>query len=363
MRLLVLRIGAMGDVLHTLPSVAALRALRPRTHIGWAIDPRWLPLLESSTGDRPLVDSIHLVPTRLWKSNPFSPATVRSLAGLRRELRAAHYDLAVDLQGTLRSAVVGRFASARVFAGSATPREAPARRFYKRRYPVFGTHVVPQTANLLGDAANLPLVPAPVLLPHDPAAEAAVEQLVSPLPPTSLVLLVPQAGWGAKQWPPERFGALARELQQRGFTPLVNALGPSDPLAAAVVEASGHVARPVDLPLAQLIALTRRVRLVVAGDTGPLHLAAALQRPVVALFGPTNPARNGPWNTPSRVLRHPISQTDHRRHAAPEEGLLQLTTAQVLESALQLLHDPALHDPSDSPADPPKPDHRASPSS
>ncbi len=340
MRLLIVRIGAMGDVLHALPAAAALRALRPKTHIAWAIDPRWLPLLQNSAGHRPLVDAVYLVPTRLWKSSPLAPRTLASIAQLRRELRSAHFDAVVDLQGTLRSAVIGRLAAARVFAGSTVPREAPARRLYNRHFLPFGTHVIPQTANLLGDALNLPLVPAEAPLPQDPVADETIAAFLQTLPPKPLALLVPQAGWPAKQWPAERFGALAAALHARGLTPLVNALGPTDPLAASVVHASNNLARPVDLSVAELIGLSRHLHLVVAGDTGPLHLAAALHRPVVALFGPTNPARTGPWNTPARVHRHRISQTDHRRYTAPEEGLLQLTVDQVLASCLQLLNNP-----------------------
>ena len=103
------------------------------------------------------------------------------------------------------------------------------------------------------------------------------------------------------------------------------------------VAGRARAARAVVLTLPELIAVTRRAALVVAGDTGPLHLGAALGRPVVALFGPTDPARTGPFGTRARVHRSAASVTDHRRHGAPEEGLLQITTEAVLESALALL--------------------------
>ncbi len=336
-RVLILRVGAMGDVLHALPAVAALRAQEPEAHIGWAIEPRWLPLLEDRTGRRPLVDAVHPVPTRLWKQAPFSLATLRSVATLRQELRAERYDLVVDLQGSIRSAVIGRLAAAGNFAGPEAPRERPARLLYRHRVSLRSRHVIPQAAELLGGAMRLPLEPRPVPLPADAAAERAVSVLLGGLPSRPLALLVPQAGWGAKQWPAERFGELARALHGRGLLPLVNSLGTADALASVVVQRSGGLAVPVDHALPELIALTRRLALLVAGDTGPLHLAAALRRPVVALFGPTDPDRNGPWGTPARVLRHPSSRTDHHRFRAPEEGLLQLSTDQVLASATELL--------------------------
>lgn len=339
MRLLIIRIGALGDVLHALPAIASLRAELPSAHIGWAIDERWIPLLRDSVGHSPLIDNVHPVPTRLWKQRPLSLATARSILALRSQLRAGVYDLCLDLQGTIRSAVVGRLAGTRVFLGSQHPREAPARLLYSRRAALSATHVVAQAKQLVSAALDLELRPTPVFLPHDPAAEAWWS-LHDPSQP--FVFLVPQAGWGAKQWPADRFGELARQLSHNGFSVLVNQTRTDDPLAQAVVTAARGtaIAIPADLP--QLIALTRRAALVVAGDTGPLHLAAALERPVLALFGPTDPARTGPWNSSlanpqSRVLRHLSSVTDHRRYPATERGLLQLTTQTVVEAALELL--------------------------
>ena len=346
MRILILRIGAMGDVLHAVPAIAALRSALPAAHLGWAIDPRWLPLLQDSHGHSPLIHTLHPVPTRLWKQQPLSLATARSILSLRSQLRAAAYDLCIDLQGSVRSAVIGRLAGAPDFVGSSHPREAPARLLYSRRIPINASHVVEQAAQLVSAALHRELRPSPIILPQDPAAETWW-RLHAPASSQPFVLLVPQAGWGAKQWPADRFGHLALQLARGGFRILVNQFHRDDPLARAVVTASQGAAVAVATDLPQLIALTRRAALVVAGDTGPLHLAAALDRPVLALFGPTDPARTGPWNeglqntgpqnTPGRVLRHPSSITDHRRHPTPERGLLQLTTQTVIAAAFELL--------------------------
>jgi len=149
--------------------------------------------------------------------------------------------------------------------------------------------------------------------------------------------MAPSAGWGAKRWPAERYGEVAKHLAEAGFGVLVNAAGADNALALRVVEASGNRASVVPASLAELIALTRRAALVIAGDTGPLHLAAALERPVVAIFGPTDPARNGPYAAPARVLRSPSSRTDHSRHAAPEQGMLEITADSVKAAAFELL--------------------------
>jgi heptosyltransferase-1 len=126
-------------------------------------------------------------------------------------------------------------------------------------------------------------------------------------------------------------------LARAGFRTLVNAESPEDKAGTHVVEASGGATTLVPCTVGQMIALVRRAGVVIAGDTGPLHLAAALDRPVVGLFGPTDPARNGPYGTQSRVLRHGSSRMDHSRHTETETGLMQITTDEVVEAALELL--------------------------
>lgn len=290
----------------------------------------------------PLVDRIHSVPTRAWKQRPFASETVREIKALRRQLRAERYDLCVDLQGAIRSAVIGRMAGAFDFAGPAVPHERPANWFYGTPINTSAIHVVEQGCQCLGVAIGEPLDPIEAaLIPLDDCAETWRDTLLArSLPSRSnghYAIIAPSAGWGAKQWPAERYGAVAAELARAGYATLINATSPDDPLANAVAQASEGTATVVPCTVSQLISLTRQASLVIAGDTGPLHLAAALERPVVALFGPTDPARNGPYGTRSRVLRHPSSRRDHSRHPDTEEGLLQITTDEVNAAALELL--------------------------
>ena len=337
--MLIVRVGAMGDVLHGLPAVAALRAERPAWTMDWVVDPRWAPLLVEGTGASPVVGAVHLADTRLWSRAPLRGATRRSVLELRRQIHDGHYDAVVDLQGTLRSAVIGSFAGATRFAGFADPREKAAGWFYRQRFPRQGTHVVEQAAALLGAAVGVVLQPASVQLPRHTAADAWVEDVVAKAAPGGrFALLAPTAGWGAKQWPAERYGALARALQARGFSTLVNAATADEPVARAVVDASEGAAVAVAGDLSQLIALCRRAALAIGGDSGPIHLAAALGRPTVALFGPTDPARNGPWGPgPTRVLRHASSVLSYKRVPVVEAGLARITVEEVLEAAVGLL--------------------------
>jgi heptosyltransferase-1 len=346
---LIVRIGAMGDVLHAMPAVAALRDRHPKWMIGWAIEPVWRELLqaESEVHDvawrlsgrdsrRPLVDRWSAVPTRNWKRRPLSLATLEDIRGLRRELVGDHYDVCVDMQGAIRSAVVGRMVGAKIFAGPAEPRESPAAWFYKQKVGLKATHVVEQGCELLGAAVGETLRPAKVTLPFDPAAEQWCDALLAGVS-ERFAMIAPTAGWGAKCWPAERYGAVAAALGRAGFRTLVNADSPKDEAGLRVVEASAGAATLVPCTVGKMIALTRRASVMIAGDTGPLHLAAALERPVVGLFGPTDPARNGPYGTLSRVLRHSSSRADHSRHVATEEGLMQITTEEVVKAALELL--------------------------
>jgi heptosyltransferase-1 len=346
---LIVRIGAMGDVLHAMPAVAALRERHPDWVIGWAIEPAWRELLEAESeihnvscrfsgrdARRPLVDRWSSVPTRDWKRRPFSLNTLRDIQALRRELRGDRYDLCVDMQGSIRSAMIGRMAGARIFDGPAAPREAPAAWWYKRKIRLSATHVVEQGCELLGAAVGETLGPAKVTLPVDPAAEQWCDALLAGVS-KAFALIAPTAGWGAKRWPAERYGAVAAALGRAGFRTFLNAESPEDKTGMHVVEASGGAATLVPCSVGQMIALVRRAGVVIAGDTGPLHLAAALERPVVGLFGPTDPERNGPYGTLSRVLRHSSSRVDHSRYVETEQGLLQITTEEVVEAALELL--------------------------
>jgi heptosyltransferase I len=338
----------MGDVLHAMPAVAALRERHPDWFIGWAVEPRWLPLLRADRVGSgplgrgpamPLVDETYLASTRAWKQRPLSGHTVRHISALRRELRGERFDVCVDMQGAIRSAVIGRMAGGQRLVGPAEPREAPARWLYGERVGVSATHVVEQGCELLGAAVGETLKPAKVLLPVDEDAERWCDDLPAGVMSGEdrFVVIAPTAGWGAKEWPAERYGEVAAELGRAGYRVVVNAASIDDESAAAVVRSSGGHASALSCSVAQLIALLRRASMVIAGDTGPLHLAAVLERPVVGLYGPTDPARNGPYGTRSRVVRHASSTRDHRRHANTEAGLMQITTEEVVAAALDLL--------------------------
>lgn len=333
----------MGDILHALPAVTALREAHPDWQIGWVADPRWEPLLRTGINaargpEMPVVDRLHLAPVREWKSNLLGSETRNEIRALRKELRAAQYNVVVDLQGAIRSAVIARMSGCGRRIGEAEPREWPARWFFTERVATRGAHVIEQDVEVVSAVAGDELKAAKPQLPSDRAAEQwCGEWLAAALAGEArpIALLTPGAGWGAKRWPPERYAAVARGLALRGLRVVVNA-GPDEVRLAASI-AAGGAAVPLIATLPQLIALTRRVALCIGGDTGPLHLACALGRPVVGIYGPTDPKRNGPFGTRARVLRSPESRRDHTRRAEPEPGLLTIAPDDVLGAADELL--------------------------
>jgi len=281
-RLLVVRLGSLGDLVHTLPAVSAIRRTWPGLEIDW------------------LVDAVHreflaLVPV-ITRVVTLEDRTLGAWLRARRALRARRYDVAVDFQGLIKSAVLSQMSGARRVTGFARDalRERTAALFYTERVEVgSGHHVVEKNLRLaraLGahaDALEFPL--ADVASPNVAAFLAAARG--------PFALVNPGAAWPNKRWPPDRLADVCRAIRERhGLTSIV-LWGPNEEAVAdAVVAAAGGAAvaaPPTRLP--DLVALGRHAHLVVSGDTGPLHIAMALGVPAVALFGPTDPQRNGPW--------------------------------------------------------------------
>lgn len=345
--LLVVRLGAMGDVIHTLAAVTAMRSAFPKMRIGWVIEERWAELLCSEntlrsgvrSDQRPVADFVHAVDTKGWRRSLLSRKTRHQIADVWREIAEQRYELAADFQGALKSAFIARLPKAKSIVGFEHPRETPARFLYKQRVRGERTHVIEQYRSLAEAIAGRPLPHCAPRLPRDPTAESSVAKRLSGLS-GSFVLINPGAGWGAKQWPAERYAEVARGISRLGVTSLIN-FGPGEQgLASSVQHASGGIALPISCSIPELIGLTRRVRLFIGSDTGPLHLAAALGVPVVAIFGPTDPARNGPYGTKSIVLRDPDSKTSLSHTRTPDPGLLKITAEEVIAAAGQLLENP-----------------------
>jgi heptosyltransferase-1 len=301
--ILVVRLGALGDIIHTLPAVASLKHSFPGWRLSWAVEPKWTPLLE----ENPFVDRI--VPVRR--------DSLRAILASRRELRAERYDFAVDFQGLLKSAMAASMSHPGRIYGfhQSQTRERIAGLFYSDKTMATTTHVVDRNLELAaaaGAVSALKLFPLP---PGRPEGK---------LPEGDFVLASPLAGWASKQWPPEHFRALGELTRQELGMPLVL----NGPPGCGLDHLSG---------LPGLIDATRRAAAVVGVDSGPMHIAAALGRPGVAIFGPTDPARNGPYGDSVRILRSASASTTYKRDAAISASMRSITPAAVFEALKAVL--------------------------
>ena len=294
-RILIVRLGSLGDIVHALPAVAALRDAHPEAHIDWLVDARNAEILALV----PVVDGC------IEWIDPRNGGWLAAARVLRR-LRATPYDAAIDLQGLLKSAILARASGAARVVGFARAhlREPYACGFYREVVnPPDGAHVI---------ACNLALVAAlgatstswrfPIETPRTDIVQAARD--LAGIGDRGFALMNAGAAWPNKRWPPERFGRLAAHLSERHRLPSLAVWGPGErALAERVVESANGAAHVApETSVGDLVALARAATLMVAGDTGPLHIAAAVATPVVAIFGPTDPARNGPWSPQDVVV-------------------------------------------------------------
>jgi lipopolysaccharide heptosyltransferase I len=307
------KLSALGDVIHALPVARALRKALPGATLSWIAEAREARLLRG----HPDLDHVLVADTRGWRRAVLRPATAPAawweMRSLRADLRRLGIEAAVDLQGLIKSGLVTLATGARVRIGFARPhcREALNACFTTHRVvpPPEAAHVVEQYLALL---RPLGVEPAGVefRIPIRDEAERRMEAFLNARGLRAgerLVVLHPGAGRPDKQWPIAHFGVLAGRLAMSEGTRVCVVWGPGElPLAQAIVEAAGGrcvVAPPTDLD--DLASLLRRSTLVVAADTGPLHLAAAVGTPALGLFGPTRAERNGPYGPRCRALQSP----------------------------------------------------------
>ncbi len=302
--ILVVRLGAMGDILHALPAAASLKLSFPQRKLTWIVERVWAPLLQGN----PYVDRVVTFERR--QSATWIPA--------RRELRQWEYWCAVDFQGLIKSAVVARLSGARRIFGFARGevRERPAALLYTNEISSTAQHRVDRALDLAAAAGADVLTKESTLPPGEPEGE---------LPDAPFVLASPFAGWTSKQWPLEYFDQLGAMLQREAGLRLVLNAAPSAREALTSVKcAQGHFSG-----IAGLIDATRRATAVIGVDSGPLHLAAALRKPGVAIYGPTDPAINGPYGGTLKVLRAAGAPTSYAREASIASSMREITPEQV----------------------------------
>jgi len=331
-RLLVVRLGSLGDIVHTFPAVAGLRESFPASEIVWLTHPRWQFLVESSS----LASQVWTVETRSWSS-------VRKTIG---RVRQTEWAAAIDYQGLWKSALVPFLGGVkrRIGFSSAAIREAGVPLLYTDRVRSTARHIADQNGELSLRAGARNGV-ANFNLQVPPADETAAAECLRGAGIDRYVILSPGGGWRSKCWPPTRFGALCEKIRNSlGLRCIVN-YGPGENDLAVAVKAPSGDSDPVFYAgeLGPLMALLRGALCIVGGDTGPLHLAVALGTPAVALFGPTDPVRNGPYrqvnpgmglSSEDIVLRAPGVTTTHRRGDQPHPSMLAIEVDEVFDAVL-----------------------------
>jgi lipopolysaccharide heptosyltransferase I len=323
-RFLIIRLGSLGDLVHTLPAVAALRDAFPAACIDWVVERKWAALLHGSP------DINEVIPLeRNWRGSTL------------RRLRTARYTCALDFQGLYKSGLLAFLSGARQRLGFSRgfARESGAAFFYTQRVSPPARHVVEQNralAEMAGGrrrACRFALrVPAEI--------QADVDRRLAAAGLLEFFVVSPGGGWRSKSWPAERYGELCRELARgHGWHGVVN-FGPGERDLVETVCRAAAAEQPIkfetDIP--RLMALLGRAKIVVAGDTGPLHLAVALGTPVVGLYGPTDPERNGPYCADDIVVRNArAGETTYKRGSQHSASMLSITVGQVLTAVEQRL--------------------------
>jgi lipopolysaccharide heptosyltransferase I len=333
-RIAIIKLSSLGDVIHALPVAHALRSALPSAHLTWVVEAREYAILR----DHPDLDAVVPVDTRLWRRLIWRPAGARQVLGkvgrLRERIRRASFDVAIDLQGLLKSGLLTAYTGAPVRIGFSAGRcrERWNALFTNRHVtpPDSVRHVVEQYLALLAPLGITP-GPAEFHVPVPAASERRIGELLvkeGVKPGDRLVAINPGAGHPQKRWPVARFGALAERLATEAGARLLLLWGPDEAhmareISLALPGLSAILAPPTDL--GELAALLKRCRLMIANDTGPLHLAAALGTPSLGLYGPSLAERNGPYGARCRGLQ------------SPDGTMAGLEVAGVFEAARRML--------------------------
>jgi len=340
MKILIVRLSALGDIVHALPVLAAINKAVPSATVDWLVEENYASILSIASGLR------RRVIVRARKS--FQTADSVSFGGLlgywqaASFLRAQEYNVALDLQGLIKSAVWAKASGASRVIGfdRAHLREPQAAALYTETVaPLDAPHVIQKNLSIL---SRLKIKPSPLQLPLQPQANAETNAAIQSAGGSRrYIVLNPGAAWPNKRWPADRFGALAATLRDRLGLPSLITWGPAErELADAVVRSSSGAATAAPATsVSDLAVLMREAALVVSGDTGPLHIAAAMGTPLVGLYGPTWPERNGPWDPQDVVIsRANVCVCHHKRQCLRGSPCIdEITLDEVIRASEQRL--------------------------
>ncbi len=342
MRVLIVRTGALGDIVHGLPVLTALRRAHPEAWIGWLVEERWAPLLAGHAD----LDSLLTVGLNSWRQRPFAGRTWRQGRELLEALDRASPEVVLDLMGNHKAGILAGLsgASQRIGLARRFRREPSSAWWINQPVVPRGVHAVERALCLLD---GLEIEPGPADFGGEKLFTQPEPSAAEPATPHEepFALLHPGAGWENKRYPAAYWGQVARKLAAAGVAVRVAGGPAEDDLVARVVAASQGAARRIEAATIPALGhLLRHSRIVLGGDTGPIHLAHALGTPVLCLMGPTDPATHGPYGTPRQALAvHLPCSFCHQRLNSPRACLWNLAPRIVAERALELVASHSEH--------------------
>jgi len=335
-RFLVVKFGSLGDIVHCLPSVAQLRSAFPDAGIDWLIERKNKVVVELSGLDVQLIP----IDTYQWRNSP-GIGSAKEIAELVWALSTDGYDCMIDFQGLLKSAFFGYLSGAPIRIGWERDflKESVSRFFYTEVVTPKRIHIIDQQMELLKPLGIDPNWETEVRLQPGDAARRSVQQKLGGI--ADYILINPGGNWTTKCWEPERYGELALRMMNDGH-PVVVTCGPGEEeLVRRLMRAAGRGVHEVQTNLEELIALSEAARLFVGGDTGPMHFAAAVATPIVAIFGPTSSDRNGPFRREDIVVERRLScRPCYERDHCPLEHwqcMTEITVDHVYEACRKRL--------------------------
>jgi lipopolysaccharide heptosyltransferase I len=293
-RILIVKPSSLGDIVHALPILKPLRQRFPGAKISWLVMPAFASLLEG----HPQIDRVIPFERKRLASWWRNPLALLHLFDLRQELRN-QFDLVIDLQGLLRSAWLTYLTKSPVKVGFDNAREG-SRWFYSHRVPVPSddVHAVDRYLSV-AEALRCEKLPAEFVFASNESDRSAVTAMLNGI--DRFAVLMPGTNWVTKRWPSEYFAQTVAPLREQFGLKVIVAGGADIAALASQIPADLNLAGKTNLR--QLVALLERSDLVIANDSGPMHIAAALGKPLVTMYGPTNPLRTGPYAREDSVIR------------------------------------------------------------
>ncbi len=333
MKLLVVKPSSLGDVIHALPFLKSVKDSFPDYRVDWIINRNLKGLIE----DNPLINRVHVIDKESWKKAANMITSLSDIMSLRKTLRAEHYDLVVDLQGLLRSGIMAHFAAASKTIGFDDAREG-SRFFYDEKIPTYGvSHAVDRSLEA-ARAVGAEVTHAEFPLPVQDNKKVNIKQLIGN--DDAYIIIAPSARWQSKRWPASYFASLISKLRVRCII-----IGSNNDMRLVKQVMDSALDNAINFcgktDLKELIALISGSLAVVSNDSGPMHIAAALDKPTIALFGPTNPKKTGPYgwqtNRHLKVIRSDIPCSPCRKKDCADLSCMHNIQVETVQKELEEL--------------------------